>query len=398
MVLTKARKPLVATVLTYIAVASGLDIINPALPVIQRSFDVSVQAMTWLINSNFIAFCIVSMLMGVMGDRYDKRRLAIGGLALFVLGAIVSSLASSYTGLVVGRLLQGVGAAAPAVLSFVLLLEASSIKQHPRMTGMVAGTVAVATCIAPVVGSYITIWLGWRANFALLGLIGASAIILTRLWLPASPGRADVVLSYKAYTPLLLKRRWIALASVVGLVRANYLAFASYTAILYVGRLGVSPEHFGYYQGSLALVFALSSARSPWFIKKFGAERCARTGMWAMAALSMGMLLYAQLAKPEPLMITIFFAAISVFVVFPNNILYPQLLSLMPDARGRASALSNGFKLTFAAAIVWIFGRFDSTGFLAIAAALCVSYVVALVIFFVDERSCHEGVAAKNAS
>lgn len=378
------RKPLLATVLTYILVASGLDIINPALPALQRQFSVDVGAMAWLINANFIAFSVVSLAMGVAGDRYDKRRLVSWGLCLFIAGAVVSCVATSFTGLVAGRLLQGIGAAAPSVLSFVLLLEASPVDQHPRMTGLVAGTVAVATCVAPVVGSYLTLALGWRANFLLLVAIGFGALLATRRWLSASPGRADVALSPAAYAPLMGTPRWIALASVVGLIRANYLAFASFAAILYVGRLGVSPGAFGFYQGSLALVFALSSARSPWFVTRFGAARCVRFSMWAMAALSAGMLLYACVATPHAFIITLFFAAISLFVVFPNNLLYPQLLALLPEARGRAAALSNGFKLVFTAALVWSFGRFDATGFPAIAAVLCASYLIALAVYCVD--------------
>jgi len=381
-------KRLFATVIVvYILVASGTYLFNPALPDLQRHFALSVQETSWVLNTNFAGFCIVTVVAGMLGDRIDKRALVVGGLALLMAGSVLALSASSFGMLLLGRFMQGVGAAFPSVLAFVLLLESSPSSMHTKLTGMIASTVSVATCLAPVGGSLIAGAWGWRANFGALLGVAACATCLAILFLPTSPGNVPRTESSSSYRPIVTSGQWWFLTIIVSLLRGNYLAFASFSSILFIGELGADVRAFGFYQAALALSFASFSAWSGRIVGALGTRRAVTISLAVMPVVSGLMLLYVMAtAVPRAIVITLFMVAISAFVVCPINVLYPTSLSVVPEARSRASAASNVVKFCASGFLVWCFALPTGQKATCIAALLFASYLICLCVFLAAPR------------
>ena len=360
----------------YILTASGLDIFNPALPEIQRAFGASVHQMSIMLNAYFLGFCVVSVAMGVVGDRHDKRTAILVCLSVFTAGSLLTML-PNLAALVAGRFLQGIGASGPVVLALVLLLENNPADRHTALVGKVSAVVAIATCLAPVIGAWITTWAGWRGSFALLLVGGLWVTWLVRAHVPASPGNAAVRLSVTSYARLL-RRDWLPGAFIVSLLRANYLAFLAFSAMYYVNELGVSVVSMGFHLGTLALSFSLASLVSARVGRWFGEVRSVRTSLWGTVVVSAAMLVQMLVSSPHPIAITAGMAVISALVVLPNNILYPRVLSMMPDMRGRAAALVHALKMIFSALLVYAFALVYHHGIAWIVAILVLAYAAAL--------------------
>lgn len=363
----------------YILTASGLDIFNPALPEIQRTFGASVHDMSLILNAYFLGFSVLTVLMGVIGDRYDKRIAILTCFAIFLIGSLLTLL-PHLEALTIGRLLQGVGASGPVVLSLVVLLENNSSERHPALVGKVSAVVAIATCLAPVVGAAVTSWTGWRGSFALLLAIGLLVTLLVWHYMPSSPGDREVRLSVSSYGRLL-RLDWLPGAFIVSLLRANYLAFLAFSAMYYVNELGVTVVTMGFHLGALAMAFSLASVLSPKISRRFGEALCVRTSLWATGVVAAAMLAHVLTFGPNAVLITAGMVIISALVVFPNNIMYPKVLSLIPDMRGRAAALVHGLKMIFSALLVHAFALVYEKGFALILAILGATYILCICVY-----------------
>jgi DHA1 family bicyclomycin/chloramphenicol resistance-like MFS transporter len=376
---------LMTVTVIYILTASGLDIFNPALPEIQRTFGANVHDMSLILNSYFVSFSVMSVAMGVIGDRYDKRTIILACMLLFLTGSLLTLL-PHLSALTAGRFLQGIGASGPVVLSLVVLLENHPPDRHAALVGKVSAVVAIATCVAPIVGASITTWAGWRGSFVLIFAIGLWVTLLVRNHMPSSPGDSSVRLSATSYVRLL-RLDWLPGAFIVSLLRANYLAFLGFSAMYYVNKLGVSVVAMGFHLGTLALTFSLASLLSPRISQRFGEARCVRTCLWTTIAVASAMLAYVSSARAHPVVITAGMAVISALVVLPNNVIYPKVLSFVPDMRGRAAALVHAFKMIFSAILVYALALVYEHGITWIVAILSASYVACTFIFELSART-----------
>ncbi|TKI18036.1 MFS transporter, partial [Bacillus pumilus] len=109
--------PAVARVLATVSIAfvvTQLDvtIVNIALPSIASQLHAPVSVLQWIVDAYTLAFAVLMLSAGVLGDRFGARRLFAAGLALFAVASLVCGLAPNAGALVAARAIQGIGAAA----------------------------------------------------------------------------------------------------------------------------------------------------------------------------------------------------------------------------------------------------------------------------------------------
>src|ERR1700733_4603465 len=99
--------------ITLLSFGCYLDytIVNVALPTIQQKLNVNLATLQWTMNIYFLALCVLATIMGRCGDLFGRRRLLYIGSAIFGIASIIAGIAPNITWLIVGRLLQGIGAA-----------------------------------------------------------------------------------------------------------------------------------------------------------------------------------------------------------------------------------------------------------------------------------------------
>jgi hypothetical protein len=161
-------------------IALDFSIVNVALPAIKASLGFSQAALQWVITAYALAFGGLLLLGGRAADLYGRRRLLVGGLALFAAASLLAGLATS-PGLLVGmRAVQGAAAAviAPAALSLLTttFTEESARRRALGAWGAVLGAGFVTGVVA---GGVLTTFLGWRAVFFVNVPIASLAAIAT---------------------------------------------------------------------------------------------------------------------------------------------------------------------------------------------------------------------------
>jgi EmrB/QacA subfamily drug resistance transporter len=180
------RRWLVLAVLAAVAFMAQLDlyIVNVAVPALAHAFPGStLSSLSWVLNAYAIVFAALLVPAGRLADQFGRRRFLIAGVALFTLASVVCAIAPVLPVIVIGRLLQGIGAAMIVPTSLGLLWPAFPDREHNLVVGIWAGVAAVAGASGPTLGGLL-VGLDWRWIFLINVPIGAATIIGGLLVLP----------------------------------------------------------------------------------------------------------------------------------------------------------------------------------------------------------------------
>ena len=130
------------------------------------------------------------MSAATLADQHGRRRVYLGGLALFAVASALCGLAPSLPVLVIGRGLQGVGAAVVNVASLALVSAAfPDPKMKAKAIGLWTAIASIGLALGPVVGGVLTETLGWRSIFFINVGVGAVGIVLARVVVAESATR-----------------------------------------------------------------------------------------------------------------------------------------------------------------------------------------------------------------
>lgn len=218
------------------------SIVGIALPALQRALGFDAAGLQWIFNAYVVAFGGLLLLGGRLSDLFGPRRLFGTGFVVLTAASLIAGIATSGTMLLIGRAIQGVGAAliAPAALSMVMGLFAARPAELRKALGFWGASAAAGGTAGVFLGGVITEWLSWRWTFLINVPIGVLVLFATNAWLPRGVrqrGRVDLAGAITVTSALAL--------AVYAIVTANEPASGTRTALL----LAIS--------GALFVTFAL---------------------------------------------------------------------------------------------------------------------------------------------
>ena len=182
-------RTLLPLLLATLAFSLQQTMILPALPAFQRAYDVSPTASTWLLTAFLLSAAIATPILGRLGDMYGKARLLLIALAVFAAGSAVAAVAGSFALVLLGRAVQGTGAAIMPLAIGIVRDElprervAVAIGLLSAMLGIGGGAALVLA--GPLVDHGGIGWLFWSGC-----VVSALAALGTWAYVPESPVRA----------------------------------------------------------------------------------------------------------------------------------------------------------------------------------------------------------------
>lgn len=135
-----------------------------ALPAIRHDVDASAEGLQWVMNGYLLTIAVLVVTAGRLGDMFGRKRVFLVGMVLFAAGSVVSGAAGDQVALIVGRVLQGMGAAPLLSLSLALVCNVFPAEEQPRALGIWAAVSAIALAIGPLAGG-VLIEVDWRVIF-----------------------------------------------------------------------------------------------------------------------------------------------------------------------------------------------------------------------------------------
>ena len=381
------RMVLVTIILMDLLTGMEFDLFVPSFPQLQSHFNLSPFWLEALLSVNFAGYCLSLLFVGGLADRYGRKPVILVGLLTFVIGSSLCLWGGTYSLFLIGRFLQGVGVAAPAILSFLIIADTYPLKEQQFLMAMLNGSLNAAAAVAPVIGSYLTLYFTWQGNFTALLILGLLTLVMTIGFIPFyAVSSHKETLSLRGYMPILKSKPLMLLIITILFICVPYWVFVGISPLLYIKDLGVSLKHFGYYQGVLALVFALGSILYGLMIRNrdHDQKKMLLISIQIFLASLLMIAVVTFLNSSNPLLITLAMLLFVIGQVIPSTIIYPLSLNMMPHAKARVSAIIQGGRLVLSSLALQIAGYFYEGSFKNIGMIISAFILIAIIsLFFV---------------
>lgn len=358
---------MLALIVSIVALAT--DIMLPALDRIGADLGVADPNDAQLvISSLFVGFAVGQLLAGPLSDSFGRKPIIYLGYAVFIAGCLISLLTTSFTWMLIGRALQGLGAAGPRIVAVALVRDGYAGRAMARIMSFVMAVFIFVPALAPAIGQVVISFSGWRATFALLLVTAATAFLWFALRQPETLAPAE--------------RRALSAASIAqGLAEIARTRLAvGYTIAMgtvfgaFLGYLNAAQQIFqsAYHTGTLFPVYFAGGAFSIGLASVVNARLVMRLGMryltWralaAQTALGLGFLI-AVLAFGGIPPIGLFMAWLAL-TFFCTGILFGNMNAMAMEPLGHMAGL--GAAVVGAGATIvslplgwWIGASFDGT-------------------------------------
>jgi DHA1 family bicyclomycin/chloramphenicol resistance-like MFS transporter len=391
-----ARKPLGETELMWMMAmlmalnAFGIDAILPALDALSADLGVSGNDRQFVIGVYLLTGGIGSLVPGALADRFGRRPILLGAIAVYIVLSIASALAPTFDALIAVRAVQGFFAAGIIALPPAIIRDRVGGDKMARMMSMIFVIFLMVPAVAPTIGEAILQVGNWRAIFGFMAVLGVvmGTWVYVRLPESLSPDNVQLI---RPRTMAVNMARALSTPSVVGYVFGSALVFGALFGFINSSQQLIT-ETFG--AGEIfPLVFAIcagSMALASWsnsrIVERFGARRVSHTALFAFIAVACVQVMFAfqpdeQLWQFVPLM------AINMALLgFIGSNFGAIAMNPFFAIAGAASSAHGFVRMTTAALLGGAIGyAYDGTA-RPLALALLASGLVCLVLVLLSEK------------
>lgn len=313
----------------------GTDLILPAIPDLPDVLNGDAATAQFVLAAYVAGTCGGLLAFGVLSDHVPTRWLFVGSLFSTALVSWACGMAPSLETLIALRFVHGVVAAGPAVFAPAVVKAMFDEASAVRMMGMVGSIESLAPALAPILGTVLLAWGGWRLSFDVLAVLAAvlGFLLLLGRGIPQVGRRLQ-----GSYATLLFRPTFIRYAFSQAMVLGGVLTFVFGMPAVFVHALGGSVTDFIVMQVSAIVTFIAAANMASRAVARFGAERVINFGTQLAAVGAAGQFAYAVMGGENPLMITLLFipANIGLGLRGPPGFYRAIIASHGDDARGSA--------------------------------------------------------------
>lgn len=360
--MTHSRSQLIFILAAIVALGPlSVDMYLPTMPSMVDFFGTTISQVQLTLSSYLLGFALFHLVCGPLSDRYGRKPVLLGGLALYVMMSVACALAATIEQLIVFRFFQAMGACCAPTLGRAVVRDIFPPHEAVKALAYVSSLMAVAPVIAPTLGGVLVTMGDWRLSFWVLAAAGVIAMLLTFFQVPESlPHKQTLHPKNIAgnYLALLRSPDYMGCVLTSACLYAGAFAFVSGSSFVLIDFMGVKPAFFGMY--FLAIVFGyvsgnlmtarIAHAWSPNTLFKIGIAIAFFPG-----AL---MVIFAALEWYHPLLIVlpVLFVTMGIGLVLPQSM--ALALKPFPHMAATASALLGFLQMSasaFAGLLVGIF-------------------------------------------
>jgi DHA1 family bicyclomycin/chloramphenicol resistance-like MFS transporter len=366
----------------------AIDMYLPALPSIGRSLNAPMTAVQASLMAFFVSLGVGQIVYGPVSDMVGRKAPLYVGLVLFCAGSVGCAIAPDIRALIALRFIQGLGASAAMVIPRAVVRDLHTGHAAARLMALLMLVFSISPMLAPLAGSLLTEWLGWRSVFwavtaaGLLGLV-LMASSLTETRLPAQRLDSSLGSALLGYRRLLGDRHFLGLVSIGAFGISSFFAYLANSSFVLIDHYGLTPRQY-------SLAFAANAA-SFIGVSQFTGRLGARHGLVPLVkfavtgyALVMGLLLALNLlgiSRLEVLLALLFAGYGFLGLVVPSTAVLA--LEAHGAIAGTASALMGTLQFVTGALVMAIVGQFADGSARPMVAGIAACALVALAMSWV---------------
>ena len=357
-----AHAPLMLLIIAFLMMQPlSTDLYLASLPGLASGFNVPPSTVQLTLSLFVIGFGGAQLIIGPLSDRFGRRPVLLGGLALYVAASALCALAVSIELLIAARFLQALGCCSAVIMARAIVRDAYAPEHSARVIAKAATWLSLAPILGPILGSYLQVGFGWRAAFVALGVFSAVLLLLSILRLPETnmhkdPRTTDPRGLLANYRIVLGSREFWAHALPGALSYGAIFCFISGSSFVLIRVLQVPTEWFGYCFAFGVSGYTLGTILCRRLMARVGARRAFRIG--TALSLAAGALFLAAVAlglAHWSLMLAAMFMTMGAHGVnFP--IAQAGSVSPFPKQAGTAAGLMGALYMAVAFAVGTIVG------------------------------------------
>ncbi len=343
------------------------DFYLPSLPSLVGKFGTTVARVQLTLSVFIAGFGLGQLLLGPVSDRYGRRPVLLGGVATYFVACVVCAAAVSIEMLIAGRLLQAMGVSAAVVAARAIVRDLHAPADGARVLAKANAFMTIALLLGPITGGFLETHYGFRATFAVIGLIAAVLFVFTwRLMSETIPRRNPDAIRIAPmlgiYRAIAVNRVFWAYTLAMSASYGGLFAFLSGSSFVLLKILGVSAQAYGFAFAITVVGYFIGTMICRRLIGAIGIRRTmVRAGLIQVAAgVAMAGLALAGVLHPLAILIPQFFYNVAHAMTTPCT--QAGAIAPFPHNAGAAAALMGFVQMLVAACVgAWIGASYDGT-------------------------------------
>lgn len=361
------------------------DLYLPALPLLARDLAAPMSLAQLTMSALLLSFGLAQLVMGPVSDRFGRRPVLLGGLALYSAASLAAALAPDIHTLIAARVVQGAGLAASVVCARAMVRDLFEPHEGAQVMARGLSGLGVIAILAPFSGGLLAAWAGWRAALGAVTAVGVVTLAFVVWRLPETaprlnPSALDGRALAKSFSEVARHPAFRAWTALISSTYAGLFVLLAGSSFVYIGNFGLPAWAYGLAMASASLSYLCGTLWCRRLLRLHGLPGAVKRGAFFTLAGGAGMLALALGPTPPVLAVL----ACHWLFTFGHGVHQPcgqaGAVSAFPQQAGVASALS-GFVLALTAFLVglWLGGHMTGA-LLPLAGALCAASVVTSLI------------------
>ncbi len=374
--------------------AMAIDAMLPALGDIAVDLAVENQNDTQLVvTSMFLGFAFGQILAGPLSDSYGRKPVIYVGYLIFIAGCVISMMTESFSWMLFGRMLQGLGAAAPRIVSIALVRDGYEGRAMAKIMSVVMAIFILVPAIAPAIGQGMMLIAGWRSIFGLLLVMALAAFFWFALRQPETLGTGSrIPLSGRNFLEGF--KEAISYRATFGYTLASGALFSAFIGYLNSAQqifqtIYASGQWFAIYFGVAALAIGVASVYNSRVVERLGMRFMSLRGTIGLLVSSVIFLIVViSFGGVPPLWMLMTWLIVAFFctgILFGN--FNAMAMEPVGHMAGMGAAVVGSLSTLISLPLGWYIGaQFNGTIFPVVAGFVVMSAACIAIIVFIDRK------------
>ncbi|MGD9152275.1 MAG: multidrug effflux MFS transporter [Gammaproteobacteria bacterium] len=276
------------------------DIYLPSLPHMVHALHTNTHLVQFTVAAFMLGFCVPRLVYGITSDAFGRKTPLLIGLLICLVGGVICSVSVNVWMVIVGRLLQGLGAAAGVTVTGAIVRDCFEGTDLAKFESYRAATIVTVLSCVPLLGGYIQHYLNWRANF-IATLIYTIFVLGLFFLLPETNKHKDTSHVKPKYIKenakiLLGNKYYRAYGVCIFMSYAGILAWLTLGPILLQNSLHFSSIQFGWAAMVVGVSYVIGALVNGKLVKRFGMHHMLKTANYILITSALILLLFAVLS------------------------------------------------------------------------------------------------------
>ena len=370
-------------------VALSIDALLPALPDIATDFGITDASKNQLlVTMIFLGLGFGQLIFGPLSDSFGRKPIIYIGFILFVIASILCVTTGSFEWMLLGRVVQGVGLAAPRTISIAMVRDSYHGDYMAKVMSFVVMIFILVPVIAPTLGQFLITFYNWHSIFYVNLIFG----IIVMFWFWKRQPETHLKAKRTKLTPQLFNegakeffrhKDAVIYTIISGLITGSFMVYLSTSQQIFEYQYNLA-ELFPYIFASLAISVGFSTFINSTLVLRFGMRRIAFTAAVCYCIISiLYVLIFSSGINPDLFVLVIFFALQFTAIGFLFGNLRSLAMEPIGHIAGVGAALNGFFSTIMAVPIAGFIGGFVTESVLPLFIGFSICGCLSVLLFLV---------------